>query len=124
MKGFGKRYLGKPYLWGAAVLWLLLSPAVSAFALGQLEQEQQTLTGVLSVRGNEPFTYLSLATGTKVWRLTGPLVPQLIKFQNHVVKVWVKGKTPQGATPQPASRFEPPSVLVLRWKLLSPAGNS
>ncbi|NNM55296.1 MAG: hypothetical protein HKM05_11340 [Spirochaetales bacterium] len=100
-----------------------MSAVISALAEGQSEQEQQILTGVLSVRGNEPFTYLSLTAGTKVWRLTGPLVPQLLPFQNHVVKVWVKAEESQGA-PQPESRFEPPSVQVLRWKLLSPSGNS
>lgn len=71
------------------VLGLFFMVTVGVPALGQ--SEKPTLTGVVTVKGNDPFTYLALTEkdGTG-WKLTGPLVGDLERHQNARVRVEVK----------------------------------
>lgn len=43
--------------------------------------------GRIAVKGSEPFTYLSLTTQTRHYRLEGGLVNELWAYQGQVVKV-------------------------------------
>ncbi len=108
-----------PRAQGLRIAILLLGLALGAgpaLASGQAEKSQLTLIGVLSVRGNMPFTYLSLATTQHVWRLTGPQVVALQAYQNQVAKLVVEVETP----PHPG-HLTPPVARVLQWKILKPS---
>lgn len=81
-------------------------------ALGQAEKP--TLAGVVTVKGNAPFTFLALTEldGT-VWKLTGPFAAELEKHQNARVRVEVKALPSRSSSPLVA-----PEVEVTRVQLL------
>ena len=96
-------------------LWLLLASLVSlALPLAaQGGQETERLTGIISVKGNEPVTFLALteADGT-VWRLTGPKVQELRHYQNLRVSLVV---VRNAASP---GHLRPQTVEVVEYRVL------
>jgi len=93
-----------------AIVFLLA--AVGSSALGQAEKP--TLTGVVAVKGNEPFTYLALTDDSgRDWKLVGAKAQELLAHQNAKVRVEVK------ALPQrPTSPLVVPDVEVTGYRLL------
>ena len=67
-------------------------------------EAQQRFEGRISVQGNEPHTYLALATESEVFALTGPLVDRLMRHQGQQVVL-------EGST-EGASRGRPPELYV------------
>jgi hypothetical protein len=45
------------------------------------------IQGTLTIRGNEPFTYPVVSTGTKIWQLVGVDHASVMKLQNRIVHV-------------------------------------
>lgn len=95
---------------GLVVLFLLA--AVASPALGQAEKP--TLTGVVAVKGNEPFTYLALTDQAgRDWKLVGAKAQELAVHQNAKVRVEVKS-----LPDRPASPLVTPEVEVTGYRLL------
>ena len=67
----------------------LFSVFIAALALfGLASCLSMTLQGRISVKGNEPHTYLALSTGESEYSLVGPLRDSLLKqYQGKYLKV-------------------------------------
>jgi len=72
------------------------------------------VTGIVSVKGNEPAVYLALTDDQgQDWKLTGPLAPELDQaHQNQRVKVYV------AAVPPVVNRLVPPELKVIRFEVI------
>jgi hypothetical protein len=97
---------------GLGVCLFLLASCLSVFAQGS-QQNNSILIGVISVKGNEPFTYVALTEANgHVWKLTGKKVQELKKdFQNKEVLLNLK------EVPSYPESGLPPKVEVISYRL-------
>ena len=104
-----------------AVLLSFLA-AATAEASGQAEPARIkiVLTGVVSVKGNDPFTFLALTDDEgKVWQLTGPLAEEL-NLHDQQARVVLTAIVDD---PPVAHGAWPPKAEVKSFKRLRADGN-
>ena len=92
------------------IVCLLMAPFLQA----QGSPELAALTGVVSVKGSEPTSYIALTTdNNSVWHLTGTKAEELKSFyQNCRVTIFAKKIPPR----KPLDNLLPPTIEVVEYR--------
>ena len=71
---------------GCFAIWVGLVSLPFILAFGR-NSSQITVVGKIAVKGNEPFTFLSIANKFVEYQIVGELVPEIRKLQSQTVRL-------------------------------------
>lgn len=87
VSGYAFKALPTATMFRKLILSLLILATGTACASAARLGDPVDLQGTLTLRGNEPFTYPVISTGTKIWQLVGMDHAAAAKLQTRLVHV-------------------------------------